>query len=1428
MGSITSLVDGSTHHYSELVTVTYDSGTFDFGNGAGQIATLVFEQNGIPKATRSTQPTAAPATYSQSWALPASGATAIIRVHAKNLMGMVLETVEVTLNLDAQPAATCAGATDQAMDALTLNGNIVGIPAGGSAQFRYGTVNGGPYPDTIPAFPQAVGPTSAALTGLTAGTVYYYVLEILDASSTVVATSPQCSGQTLLDANQAGPACPVPPFVDECPPKQVYSVGGVEYISYQFCDKATNTPILVVYRLCDGEPSDLPTYYDLLGQPFTPTGAVGLCDTGLDYETLCDKGTDPNTRILALWDTSTVPPTLKYYTPGIDGSLVAYTPIGPVSDCPETDVEESQICYLAINAGAGYAAGDQLLQILFWDTGEQPPTLTATIWRNQTQNTILAAAPNLAHLSSCEASDHEFQVLCDDNGPFLRRYTVNASGVVSFTDTELDGVTAYVATGLVGVCPEVSESPTSECFVADTDGDGYAAGDRLIQVLFWDVSTTPNAVSEMAWYNVSAGTTLTTEPLAEDLRPCGLAVTPESFCYTAITTEAEWTTGDTLRYIRFYDSSNRNDIALSGELWWNVTAGTPISALPVIGTDVLECPTECNQHEFVILCDDDGAGTITKFLRHLTITCGGTVYTADTEFDGNTPYDVVGTVTTCGSTGKDLIKACDKVTTAGGPVAGTCGVNQQKIDAVDIQDAEEKNPTTGGSAVNVNDNDLELAGQSEVGETDWQIAVRFNMNIPQGATICNAYIQFTSEGTVSTGALTATIRGENVDASAPFTTAAGMLTARVKTAASVAWTVPQWPSSNQAGADQRTPDLTTIVQEIVNRAGWTANNAAAFFLIPGTTGYRRASSILDGTEAPKLHVEYVVDQATSETTVCIPFWKEVDLSSGTATGNNYRINETTGDWEAYTPTGTVTDGECVCPGDIATDFETLCLQDSTNTRFIRIITIDDTGAYTVVGNYDLAFTSEYTPVGAVVPCQSDGGGEDIELIVLCDDNGSFIRHIVHGAQSGTVSQVFDTALDGATDYTPVGTVKICQPSDSSDIEIVTLCDDNGPFLRFITRNVDGSITANDTQLDGVTAYLPVGTVKSCSAPGKSLIQACDKTTTATGATPGICGTNQQTADAVDIQDAEEKNPTTGASAVNVNDNDLEMAGQAEAKETDYQIGVRFALNVPKGAKICSAYIQFTSRSTTSFGTLIATIRGEAADTSAPFTTTAGMLTARAKTTANVSWNVPLWPTSGQAGAAQRTPDLSTIVQEIVDRAGWVAGNNTAFIFTPGATGYRRAQSLPRGTAVAPKLHVEYVLDTPGGSTDVCVPFYKEIDLSTGLATGNNYRLNAGTWSAYTPTGTVTDGNCLSCTVQRSSTIQRQVGAGTVTVASGARSLSIVVLSGQPTVSIGAGAAVALATGISLNWGASSDKEVLTDAFSFTCAAGDDLIVTTIR
>jgi hypothetical protein len=81
------------------------------------------------------------------------------------------------------------------------------------------------------------------------------------------------------------------------------------------------------------------------------------------------------------------------------------------------------------------------------------------------------------------------------------------------------------------------------------------------------------------------------------------------------------------------------------------------------------------------------------------------------------------------------------------------------------------------------------------------------------------------------------------------------------------------------------------------------------------------------------------------------------------------------------------------------------------------------------------------------------------------------------------------------------------------------------------------------------------------------------------------------------------------------------------------------------------------------------------------------------------------------------------------------------------------------------------------------------------------------------------------------TIQRQTGAGTVTVPAGARSVTLIVYAGSPTVAIGGGAAVPVAAGTSLTWGVDRGGdagESLQDAYVFTGAAGADLLVTTTR
>jgi hypothetical protein len=63
---------------------------------------------------------------------------------------------------------------------------------------------------------------------------------------------------------------------------------------------------------------------------------------------------------------------------------------------------------------------------------------------------------------------------------------------------------------------------------------------------------------------------------------------------------------------------------------------------------------------------------------------------------------------------------------------------------------------------------------------------------------------------------------------------------------------------------------------------------------------------------------------------------------------------------------------------------------------------------------------------------------------------------------------------------------------------------------------------------------------------------------------------------------------------------------------------------------------------------------------------------------------------GVAGPDQRTPDLTLVMREIVERPGWVAGNDLVLIVTGGAGSARRvAESFEGNAGAAALLHVEY-------------------------------------------------------------------------------------------------------------------------------------------
>jgi hypothetical protein len=166
-------------------------------------------------------------------------------------------------------------------------------------------------------------------------------------------------------------------------------------------------------------------------------------------------------------------------------------------------------------------------------------------------------------------------------------------------------------------------------------------------------------------------------------------------------------------------------------------------------------------------------------------------------------------------------------------------------------------------------------------------------------------------------------------------------------------------------------------------------------------------------------------------------------------------------------------------------------------------------------------------------------------------------------------------------------------------------------------------------------------------------------------------------------DAEQRQ--TGGT-VYTNSSDLELVYDSSTTGNQY-VGMRFAnLGIPQGATITNAYIQFTVDETNS-GTTSLTIKGQAADNAATFTTALNNISSRPTTTASVTWAPVAWSTVGQAGAGQQTPDLKDIVQEIVNRSGWSANNGMAIIIT--GTGERTAEAYEGSASQAAQLVVTY-------------------------------------------------------------------------------------------------------------------------------------------
>ena len=189
-------------------------------------------------------------------------------------------------------------------------------------------------------------------------------------------------------------------------------------------------------------------------------------------------------------------------------------------------------------------------------------------------------------------------------------------------------------------------------------------------------------------------------------------------------------------------------------------------------------------------------------------------------------------------------------------------INEWRV-AAGSDDGEEH--VLDGSMAALDSSDLEMGYEGAMAPTGLQtVGCRWvGIPIPQGATITEAWVQFSADDVDNSRHVpdvSVIIEGQLSPSSATFAETAGDISSRPRTTASVVWDIPRWTATHTMGPDERTPDISSIIQEIVNQPGWAGQGIVLMFRdnpAKPSQGTREAESFDgDASQAPLLHISY--------------------------------------------------------------------------------------------------------------------------------------------------------------------------------------------------------------------------------------------------------------------------------------------------------------------------------------------------------------------------------------------------------------------------------------------------------------------------------------------------------------------------------------------------------------------------------------------
>ncbi|HSF14766.1 MAG TPA: Ig-like domain-containing protein, partial [Vicinamibacteria bacterium] len=475
----------------------------------------------------------------------------------------------------------------------------------------------------------------------------------------------------------------------------------------------------------------------------------------------------------------------------------------------------------------------------------------------------------------------------------------------------------------------------------------------------------------------------------------------------------------------------------------------------------------------------------------------------------------------------------------------------------------------------------------------------------------------------SSEATSLTIRGQAVNNASTFSTTSGDIAARPRTTAAVSWSPPPWNTMGAAGPDQRTPNLAPVVQEIVNRGDWVSGSSMAI-LVSGTG--KRTAEAYDGVPAaaPLLHVDYGPGSSNQAPMVDI-----------TAPNDGATFNQ----GATISFTGTASDAE---DGNLSASLSW---------------SSDLDGSLGSGGSVSRTLSVGLHIIRAVV---SDSGG-------LTSSDQITVTVVVPGNQTPVATNDAYSVMQGATLNRPAPGVLANDTDGNGDSLTAVL--ETSTTHGALSLSANGSFTYTpNSGYSGSDSF----TYRAYDGQASSNLAMVDITVIASS---GVLDIRVS----VSSDDGEEQ----AGGSVNLTSSDLELTFD----KSDQTVGMRFnGVSIPKSAVITSAFVQFQVDQATSEVTSL-TIRGQAADNAATFSSTSGNISSRPPTTAAVSWSPPAWTSADLAGPDQRTPNIASVIQQIVNRSGWVSGNSIAIIIT--GTGKRTAEAYDGVATAAPLLHVEY-------------------------------------------------------------------------------------------------------------------------------------------